>query len=130
MRLRLLACALLALATAACAGSAEPEGGFGDPAGLVGRDVVDQDGRFVGEVRAVLVQDFNIISHAMVETGRRFRLRPGRIVAVDINELHAAPGRGGDLVAELGRDEILALPAWEPTELGWRRVEDRDAPRR
>ncbi|HET6467449.1 MAG TPA: hypothetical protein VFG43_03630 [Geminicoccaceae bacterium] len=113
MRLRLLVCVLLALLAAACAGSAGPEGGFGDPAGLVGRDVVDRDGRFVGEVRAVLVQDFNIISHALVETGRRFRLDPGRIVALDINRLHAAagPAGAGSRAGEGGGNGAVAMRA-------------------
>lgn len=84
---------------------------------VIGMTVVDASGEDVGEVNDLLIADDNTVDRAIIDVGGflGFGAKP---VAIEMDRLTVAEG-DGEVVLDATREELDAMPAWQPSEDGW-----------
>jgi sporulation protein YlmC with PRC-barrel domain len=84
---------------------------------VIGMTVVDASGEDVGEVNDLLIAADNTVDRAIIDVGGflGFGAKP---VAIEIDRLTVAEG-DGEVVLDATREELDAMPAWQPSEDGW-----------
>jgi sporulation protein YlmC with PRC-barrel domain len=84
---------------------------------VIGMTVVDASGEDVGEVNDLLITNDNTVDQAIIDVGGflGFGAKP---VAIEMDRLTVAEG-DGEVVLDATREELDAMPAWQPSEDGW-----------
>lgn len=86
---------------------------------LLGTSVVDREGNSVGKINDLLIGHDGNISKVLVDVGG-FLGMGAQTVALDLGQLQPAQGSGDDLVTDMTKQQLQALPRMEREDKSWR----------
>jgi sporulation protein YlmC with PRC-barrel domain len=84
---------------------------------LIGMDVVDAEGESVGSVVDLLLTADDAVDRAIIDVGG-FLGFGSKLVALGLDRLTIAEGVG-EVVVDVTREELEAMPEWQQDEDGW-----------
>jgi|GEM_PF-2073676 len=84
---------------------------------LIGMSVVDSDGESVGEVSDLIIGSDDVVQHAIVEVGG-FLGFGAKTTAIDLEHATVDESKG-EVVLDISRAEIDAMPEYQRDEEGW-----------
>ena len=85
---------------------------------LIGQEIVDGEGTKVGDVSDLLIGSDGSIQNVLVDVGGFLGIGT-RTVALDLSQVQMAQGDGEDLVVNMTKEQVEALPAVEQNDQGW-----------
>jgi hypothetical protein len=85
---------------------------------LIGADIVSPGGDSVGEIDDLLIDKNGRASNVVVDVGS-FLGMGGKNVVLDLKALTPAKGSDGDLVTNMNKDQLKALPEYEKKNGVW-----------
>jgi sporulation protein YlmC with PRC-barrel domain len=86
---------------------------------LLGSDIVDPNGRTIGQVADLLVQPDGGIQSVLIDVGNFLGIGY-RTVAIDLDQLQRESDGGKTFMVRMTSDELKTLPAYKKTDQGWR----------
>ncbi len=85
---------------------------------LIGADIVSPGGDSVGEIDDLLIDKNGRANNVVVDVGS-FLGMGGKNVVLDLKALTPAKGSDGDLVTNMNKDQLKALPEYEKKNGVW-----------